>query len=206
MVSSAIAKQTLHFQRTIQSIGRSMMAQEQDLDLIRRMTAGEENALRELYATYGQRLYAYAQRLTNDPATAEDVTQETLVIAWQTAGKFRGEGRLIAWLLGIVHHNAMKSLRHAAQPLDALEDTVPAGNASPEEHAQAEEMKRWVRKGLQDLSTEHRAVLELVFYQGLTLNEVAEVCQCPLGTVKSRLSYARQHLRGVLSRNEEVWR
>ncbi len=203
MVSSAIAKQIPHFSCATQNVKRSMAAQEQDLDLIRRMTVGDENAIRELYATYGQRLYAYALRLTNDPAIAEDVTQETLVVAWRTAGSFRGEGRLIAWLLGIVHHSAMKSLRHVSQP---LEEAAPEGNASPEDHAQAEEMKRWVRKGLQDLSAEHRAVLELVFYQGLTLNEVAEVCHCPLGTVKSRLSYARRHLRGVLSRSEEVWR
>ncbi len=203
MVSSIITKQTLHFQRTIQSVKHDMTAQEQDLDLIRRMASGDENAMRELYAAYGQRLYTYALRLTNDPATAEDVTQETLVVAWRTANQFRGEGRLVAWLLGIVHHSAMKSLRHASQP---LEDAIPAGNASPEEQAQAEDMKRWVRKGLQDLSAEHRAVLELVFYQGLTLNEVAAVCQCPLGTVKSRLSYASRHLRGLLSRNEEVWR
>jgi RNA polymerase sigma-70 factor (ECF subfamily) len=100
----------------------------------------------------------------------------------------------------------MKTLRHAAEPLDEIEEIMPERNVLPEEQAQAEEMKRWVRKGLQDLSTEHRAVLELVFYQGLTLNEVAEVCQCPLGTVKSRLNYARTHLRGVLSRTEEVWR
>lgn len=206
MFSSAIAKQITHWKCVTQSVEHSMTAQEQDLDLIRRMTAGDENAMRELYAAYGQRLYAYALRLTNDPAAAEDATQETLVIAWRTAGQFRGEGRLIAWLLGIVHHTAMKSLRHASQPLEALGETVPAGNASPEEQAQAEDMKRWVRQGLQDLSTEHRAVLELVFYQGLTLQEVAEVCHCPLGTVKSRLSYARQHLRGVLSRTEEVWR
>lgn len=182
-----------------------MTAQEQNLGLIHRMVAGDENAMRELYAAYGQRLFAYALRLTNDHATAEDVTQETLVIAWRTAGKFRGEGRLLAWLLGIVHHTAMKTLRHTAEPLETIEDTVPERNASPEEQAQAEEMKRWVRKGLQDLSTEHRAVLELVFYQGLTLNEVAEICQCPLGTVKSRLNYARGHLRGVLSRTQEVW-
>jgi RNA polymerase sigma-70 factor (ECF subfamily) len=180
-----------------------MTAQEQDLDLIRRMASGDENAMHGLYAAYGQRLYAYALRLTNDHAVAEDVTQETLVIAWRTAGKFRGEGRLIAWLLGIVHHSAMKSMRHASQPLD---EAAPASNASPEEQAQAEDMKRWVRRGLQDLSTEHRAVLELVFYQGLTLQEVAEVCHCPLGTVKSRLSYARRHLRGVLGRSEENWR
>lgn len=206
MVSSAIAKQIQHFQYTTQSVEQSMTAQEQDLDLIRRMVSGDENAMRELYAAYGQRLFAYALRLTNDPATAEDVTQETLIIVWRTAGKFRGEGRFIAWLLGIVHHCAMKALRHVTQPLEALEETVSGANPSPEEQAQAEEMKRWVRQGLGSLSTEHRAVLELVFYQGLTLNEVAEVCRCPLGTVKSRLSYARRHLRGVLDRSEEVWR
>jgi RNA polymerase sigma-70 factor (ECF subfamily) len=206
MVSSAITKQIPHFPRETQSVKHSMTAQEQDLDLIRRMASGDENAMRELYATYGQRLYAYALRLTNDHAIAEDITQETLVIAWRTAGNFRGEGRFIAWLLGIVHHSAMKSMRHMSQLLDEIEEAAPSINASPEEQAQAEEMKRWVRKGLQDLSTEHRAVLELVFYQGLTLQEVAEVCNCPLGTVKSRLSYARRHLRGVLGRNEEVWR
>ncbi len=206
MVSSVIAKQIPHFPCAIQSVEHSMTAQEYDLDLIRRMASGDENAVRELYAAYGQRLFAYALRLTNDRAAAEDVTQETLVIAWRTAGRFRGEGRLIAWLLGIVHHNAMNAFRHspASQPLEALEETAPGTHASPEEQAQAEEMKRWVRKGLQDLSTEHRAVLELVFYQGLTLSEVAEVCNCPRGTVKSRLSYARRHLRGLLSRSEEV--
>jgi len=183
-----------------------MTSDEQDLDLIRRMVADDENAVRELYAAYGQRLYAYALRLTNDPAVAEDVTQDTLVTAWRTARTFRGEGRLIAWLLGIVHHGAIKTLRHTSQPLEAVEETIPETNASPEEQAQAGEMKRWVRQGLQSLSTEHRAVLELIFYQGLSLNEAAEVCKCPLGTVKSRLSYARQHLRGVLSRNEESWR
>jgi len=183
-----------------------MTGQEQDFDLIHRMASGDENAVRELYAAYGQRLYAYALRLTNDPAAAEDVTQDTLVTAWRTAPSFRGEGRLIAWLLGIVHHSAMKTLRHMSLPLDAVEKTISEANASPEEQSQVGEMKRWVQQGLQSLSTEHRAVLELVFYQGLSPNEVAEVCKCPLGTVKSRLSYARQHLRGVLSRNEENWR
>lgn len=178
----------------------------EDLDLIRRMQAGDDDAVRELYALYGQRLYAYALRLTNDPATAEDVTQNTLVTAWRAARTFRGEGRLIAWLLGIVHHTAMKSLRHIHQPLDAMEDTVSENQPTPEDQAEAVETKRWVRQGLNSLSVEHRAVLELVFYQGLSLDEVAKVCNCPLGTVKSRLSYARQHLRGILSRTEEDWR
>jgi RNA polymerase sigma-70 factor (ECF subfamily) len=206
MISSGIAKQIPYLQLTTMDIQHTMTAQEQDLVLIRRMAAGDENAIGELYAAYGQRLFTYALRLTNDHAAAEDVTQETLVIAWRTAGKFRGEGRLIAWLLGIVHHTAMKTLRHTAEPLDTIEETLPERSDLPEEQIQEEDLKRCVRAALQELSPEHRAVLELVFYQGLSLHEVSEVCQCPLGTVKSRLNYARGHLRGVLNRAGEVWR
>ncbi|HRJ58404.1 MAG TPA: RNA polymerase sigma factor [Anaerolineales bacterium] len=175
-----------------------------DLDLIRRMQAGDDNAVRDLYAQYGQRLYAYALRLTNDPATAEDLTQSTLVTAWRTARNFRGEGRLIAWLLGIVHHAAMKSLRGITNYLDEVaEETVSEDQPSPEEQAQVRDERRWVRQGIQSLSPEHRAVLDLIFYQGLSLNEAAQVLNIPVGTVKSRLSYARDHLRGVLTRTEE---
>lgn len=175
-----------------------------DLDLIRRMQAGDDDAVRDLYAQYGQRLYAYALRLTNDPATAEDVTQNTLVTAWQTARNFRAEGRLIAWLLGIVHHTAMKAIRNRTNYLnDVAEEIIREDQPSPEEQAQVKDERRWVRQGMQSLSPEHRAVLELIFYQELTLNEVAQVLDVPLGTVKSRLSYARTHLRGVLARTEE---
>jgi RNA polymerase sigma-70 factor (ECF subfamily) len=183
-----------------------MMPPIDELDLIRRIKAGDDDSMRVLYAHYGQRMYAYALQLTNDPATAEDVTQHTLITAWRTAGSFRGEGRLIAWLLGIVHHTAMKAIRNTNTYADQVaEETVPDHLPSPEEHAQGQELKRWVREGLESLSFEHRTVLELVFYQGLSLNEVAQVLDCPLGTVKSRLSYARQHLRGVLARTEENW-
>lgn len=175
-----------------------------DLDLIRRMQAGDDDAVRDLYAQYGQRLYAYALRLMDDPATAEDVTQNTLVTAWRTARTFRGEGRLIAWLLGIVHHTAMKAIRNRANYLDDVaEESFREDQPSPEEQAQVKDEMRWVRQGMQSLSPEHRAVLELIFYQELTLNEVAQVLDVPLGTVKSRLSYARTHLRGVLARTEE---
>ena len=176
----------------------------EDLRLIRRMQAGDDDAVRDLYAQYGQRLYAYALRLTDDPATAEDVTQNTLITAWRTARTFRAEGRLIAWLLGIVHHRAMKALRNRTNYLgDVAEESIREDQPSPEEQAQAKDERRWIRQGMQSLSPEHRAVLELVFYQELSLNEVALVLDVPLGTVKSRLSYARTHLRGVLTRTEE---
>lgn len=182
---------------------------EHDVELVRRIAAKEDQALRELYAVYGQRMYAYALRLTQDPAQAEDVVQDALVAAWRSADRFRGEGRVVAWLLGIVHHTAMKAMRHSLQPIsEAMEEALAASEPLPEEQVQVGEQAQWVRQGLQSLSPDHRAVLELVFYQGLSLNEVAKVCNCPVGTVKSRLSYARRHLRGVLSRSPraEDWR
>ncbi len=206
MFSSAFVKQTVHFPQPTQEVAHRASTREQDCDLVARIVAGDENAVRDLYDLYGQRLYAYALRLTSDHATAEDVIQDALVIVWRTASQFRGDGRLLAWLLGIVHHRAMKALRQAAKPIEPLEEYFAAGGPSPEEQAQARETRQWVRQGLKDLSPDHRAVLELVFYQGLSLNEVAEICRCPLGTVKSRLSYARKHLRGVLSRVEEASR
>ncbi len=176
-----------------------------DLDLVQRIAAADEAALHELYTTYGQRLYAYALRLTGDPAEAEDVTQDALVVVWHSAGKFRSEGRLIAWLLGIVHHIAIKSLRHRSIPIsEEMEAGLRSVDPAPEERVQASEQNEWIRQGLEKLSPEHRAVLELVFYQGLSLQETAQVCGCPVGTVKSRLSHARLQLRGVLSRTEDL--
>ncbi|RPJ47835.1 MAG: sigma-70 family RNA polymerase sigma factor, partial [Chloroflexi bacterium] len=87
---------------------------------------------------------------------------------------------------------------------DEMEASLPATGPLPEERVQLEEQTRRVQLGLQSLSAEHRAVLELVFYQGLSLKETAEVCGCPVGTVKSRLSYARRQLKDVLSRTEDI--
>ncbi len=186
----------------------AMVEPQEDVKLARRIAAGDESALRELNAEYGKRLYAYALRLTGDQAKAEDVVQDVLVVVWKTAARYRGEGRFIAWLLGIVHHTAMNSIRHASiQISEAMEESLPANTNSPETQAQLNQQGEWVRKGLESLSSEHRAVLELVFYQGLSLDEIAQVCRCPLGTVKSRLAYARQHLKGILSRQGlEEWR
>lgn len=183
---------------------KNMTERENDLYLLRRISAGDDDAVRELYAQYGQRLYAYALRITNNPATAEDVVQHTFITVWKTAKSFRAESRLLTWLLGIVHHTALKMIRNKTEYLnEATQENIPENQPTLEEQVQGQEMKRWIQDGLQNLSSEHRAVLELVFYQGLSLNETAEVLKCPLGTVKSRLSYAREKLRGVLSRTQE---
>jgi len=189
-----------------------MPIQETDIDLIRRIAAGEEDALRSLYAAYGQRLYAYAISRTGDADLAEEVVQDSLVAVWQGSHRFRGEGRVIAWLLGIVHNKALNALRgRLTLPLAETADSPsePLDPApSPAEQADRGEQRRLLQAGLEQLSVEHRTVLALVFYQGLTLEEAAQVSGCPVGTIKSRLAYAKTHLRGALNRaglSAEEW-
>lgn len=186
------------------ALERNIPAVDNDRDLIRQIAVGNEDALRRLYDAYGQRMVAYALRITGDMAAAEEAVQESLVAVWQGAGKYRGDSRAITWLLGIVHHKALNQVRgRAVASLDAHESLAndpPASDPLPDEQVIAHEQRRMVRAGLKALSLEHRLALELVFYQGLSLNEVAEVCGCPVGTVKSRLNYAKASLRGALDR------
>lgn len=180
---------------------RSTSEPTNDTQLLRRIAAGEEAALRALFEIYGQRMYAYALRWMVDPAAAEDVVQESLVAVWQSAGRYRGDGCPAAWLMGIVHFKALNALRRKETlSLDATESEPPTPGGLPEEKAAARADRDAVRQALSQLSAEHRAVLELVFYGGMSLQEVAEVMNCPLGTVKSRLAYARAALRGYLDR------
>ena len=174
-----------------------------DSGLVRRIAAGEEMALNELVTLYGQRLYAYALRLTGEPTIAEDVLQESLIAVWQGANRYRGEGRLVAWLLGIVHNKAFGLLRQPSRhQVDSLnsEHEIATSAPGPDDLIESDERAHLVQVGLESLSMEHRLVLELVFYQGLTLKEAAEICGCPLGTVKSRLNYAKNRLKGLLHR------
>ncbi|HOG46893.1 MAG TPA: sigma-70 family RNA polymerase sigma factor [Anaerolineae bacterium] len=188
------------------ALSQPMPRVDPDSALIRSMAAGDEGALRALYAVYGRRLYAYAYRLTGSEPVAEEVVQDSLLAAWQGAARFRGDSRAATWLLGIVHHQALNAVRRKRLPADGLEQAaaVADGDACPESHTEAGERSRALRAALGRLSREHRAALELVFYQGLSLAEAAEVLGCPVGTVKSRLSYAKANLQEILTR--DGWR
>lgn len=174
-----------------------------DVALIRSMAGGDEGALRTLYATHGRRLFAYAYRLTGNRALAEEVLQDSLLAAWRGARSFRGEGRAISWLLGIVHRQALNATRRKRLPGIGLEEAEAEGialAAPASDQASAVDRRNALAVAVGALSVEHRSVLELVFFQQLSLAEAAQVCGCPVGTIKSRLSYAKVRLRQELER------
>jgi len=182
------------------SLKRIMVVSNHEEEIITRIAAGEEDALRHLYVIYGQRMYAFALRLTGDSHLADDVVQDSLVAVWQGAKRYQHNSRVLTWLLGIVRNKALNILRRRTHiPIDKIGE-ISDNTPSPDDHATKNEQSRLLHDELQKLPLEQRSVIELVFYQGLSLDETAYVCGCPLGTVKSRLNYAKATLRGALQR------
>jgi RNA polymerase sigma-70 factor (ECF subfamily) len=176
-----------------------------DSELVDRLRDGDEGALRDLYVSYGRRLFALALRLTGSADRAEDVVQNSLLAAWRAMRSYRGDGSLLAWLLGIVHNQALNAIRRKALPTVGIGEADAVHAASdqlPDVCLEAREREGAVRCAMGGLTAEHRMVLDLVFYQGLSLAETARVCGCPEGTIKSRLHAAKAKLRRALSARE----
>lgn len=168
-----------------------------DLFCLRRVAVGDEDALSELYQKYSSPLYVYVVRLILDSHVAEDLIQEVFIAVWRSAKRFRGQSSVRTWLFKIAHYQAVSWLRRHVQPgrnteIDLTE--VP----DPENLAMDNWLKKQVGEALAKLSPEHRAVVELTFYHGLSYIEIAEIMDCPVGTVKSRMSYARRYLNESL--------
>lgn len=172
--------------------------QDDEFEMIDRARAGEKEAFEQLAERFAAPLWRCALTLSNDRHWAEDLAQETLIEAWRSLGRFDGRCRFSTWLYGILRHRFLKGRRrsNAVIPLDdkgAVKETCAAH--LPENLAAATEDARHVRQAVGNLPAEHRAVVELRFFAGASLDEIAAALDCPLGTVKSRLHHGLEKLR-----------
>jgi len=167
-------------------------------------------AVGALYDRYGRLVYSVAIHIVGDSATAEEITQDVFVRAWEGAHTYRPEtAQVSSWLASIAHHRAIDELRRSGtRPekdradwpddigLDSADGLQPV--EGPENEVEAILEGRHIRQVIASLPTVQRQVLSLAFYKGLTHNEISELLGEPLGTVKSRLRLAMQKLRKML--------
>lgn len=172
--------------------------------LLARVAKKDREALAEVYARFQRPLFSYLFHLLGQKELAEDVLQEVMVIVWQKAQTFRGTAQASRWIFGIAHHQAFKALRRDASAtfveLETLEDLADEA-LDPEADVLRQVTHEELARALAALTPEHREVLELAFFQDFSCKEVAAIVGIPLGTVKSRLSYARRILRTTLLHN-----
>jgi RNA polymerase sigma-70 factor (ECF subfamily) len=163
-------------------------------------TAATEDSMRDLYRTYGSELYGFAVSALGDRGQAEELVQEVFTRVWRKADSFDPErASFRTWLYGIARNAIIDQKRRAS-----VRPALPAYEVDTDEQGDVDAslenaLLRWqVAAALERLTPEHRQVIRLAHFQGLTLREIAERTGLPLGTIKSRTSYALRGLRLAL--------
>ncbi len=169
-----------------------------DRALMAAIANGDRRAFEELYHRYYQRLFAFLLRLTRRPAVVEELLQETLLAVWRSSHRFAGRSAPSTWILGIAYHLGLKSLRRANRHVTTNDLSWPRHEPGPDLLFDHQERASRIGKALGELSPEQRAVVELTFVHGLSYPEIAEILECPVNTVKTRMFHARRRLRELL--------
>lgn len=166
-----------------------------DLELMQRIGRRDAAALEEIYRRYAPRLGRYLQRLCGERETVEEVLQDTFLGLWNAAPTYRHDAKVGTFLYTIARNAAINRIRRQApKPPPAETDA----GADPIESAARDEERGRVRAAVDELPDTERETLALVLDQGLSYADAAKVLDVPVGTVKSRLHRAVEHLRRSL--------
>lgn len=172
-----------------------------DLELLQRVATKDKVAFERLYTRYFPQLTRYLARLTRRPELVEEVVNDTMFVVWEKAVGFEGRSKVSTWITGIAYLKGIKAL-------DRLR-TMPEQSA--ENLAEVDEIEEsrnlinklglddWLASGLDLISAEQRSVVELTYFSGYSYQEIAEIMDCPVNTVKTRMFHARRRLAKLLT-------
>lgn len=174
---------------------------EQEAQWIRQIAEGDRRAFEKLYEVYGPRIFRFAIRMVKDEGKAEEVVDDVMFEVWKSAGRYEARSKPSTWILGIARFRALNAIRGKQLETRAIDEDAPI--ADPAEDA-GEQLDRRaqierVKGALDQLSPEHREVVELTFFQGCSYKEIAEIAGCPEGTVKTRMYHAKRRLQPILA-------
>jgi len=186
-------------------------ANDPDHELVRRTLAGDSSAFGELVESHSAVVHRVAARVVG-PDEADDVAQDAFLRAFHRLDRFRGESPFRAWLLRIVHNTALNAIsRKRAEPVGGGEEVqehdfdVDPADRVPARRLEELERRRRLEAKLTELRSEHRVVLVLRDVEGMAYEEIADVTESPLGSVKGRLHRARGEMIEILRNNTYDW-
>jgi RNA polymerase sigma-70 factor (ECF subfamily) len=168
--------------------------------LIARIAGGDRLAMQVLFARHHVRMYRFVLRLVRNEATAEDLISEVFLDVWRQAGKFEGRSAVSTWMLSIARFKALSALRRRpeAELDEETAERIEDEADDPETALAKKDKGALLRKALSGLSTEHREIIDLVYYHEKSVEEVAGIVGIPAATVKTRMFYARKKLSELL--------
>jgi len=164
--------------------------------LIRRIAEGDQLAMRTLFGRHRVALYRWLLRLVGDEALAEDLLSDVFLDVWRQAAAFEARSSVSTWLLAIARHKALSARRRRTDA--ELDEKVASKVADPADDPEVVLQKKTraelLRHALARLSLEHGEVIDLVYFHGKSVKEVAEIVGIAEATVKTRMFYARKKL------------
>lgn len=183
----------------------------EDAQCVSRCQNGDAAAFGELITKYRSKVYATIYNLVRNEQDAWDLAQETFLKAWRNIARFRGQSSFFTWLYRIATNVTIDSLRRkqiesgvefddtlGIGDIEAGAATAPRTEPLPHQHLQNHEIQARIDAALKQLSAEHRTVIVLREVEGLRYEEIAEATGCSVGTVMSRIFYARKKLQSLL--------
>jgi len=183
----------------------------EDLVLVQRAQQGDETAYDELVKRYQERVYATIYHMTANHEDAGDLAQETFIKGFQALKSFKGDSSFYTWVYRIAVNKTINFLKQrknrshlSLNDLDLNAENDPdmvalVSDKTPRRDAGLNELQEKLNAAMLKLSPVHRLVVTLHDVQGLPHEEIANIMDCNIGTVRSRLFYARQQLQGFLS-------
>ncbi len=182
-----------------------------DLTVVRQVQAGDVAAFDQIVHKYRARVFGVVYNLTSNREDAADLTQDAFISAFQSINRFQGQSAFFTWLYRIAVNSALSHLRKnklrtffsfekinedekvSAEVIAALTDTTGA-----DRDTFVHELQEKLNEAMQKLSINHRTVITLFEIDGLSHQEIAEIMNCSVGTVRSRVHYAKQLLQSEL--------
>jgi RNA polymerase sigma-70 factor (ECF subfamily) len=179
---------------------------EEDLDLIDRVAAGDVRAFEALYRAYHPRLTRFLSSMTARRPIVEESLNDTMLVVWRRAGTFNRQSKLSTWIFAIAYRTACKAMRWQEAPADEPNLDERAGEgAGPERLTSDRETRLALLRAMQLLSHEQRNVLVLTYFHDLPYADIAEIMDCPVDTVKTRAFHGRRRLRALLTGEAGDW-
>ena len=180
--------------------------EDDDAQLIGRIRARDMRAFESLYRKYHPRLTRFLTNLIRRPQMVEEVLNDTLMVVWNKPEIYNGQSRLSTWIFAIGYRKALKALRRHQDPIEDLHaEARQSGEPGPEQSLGQRQAQAALLAAMRDLSPDHRTVVDLTYFHEMGYREIAEIMECPVDTVKTRMFYARRHLKQVLAGALSDW-
>ena len=158
------------------------------------------DALEQLYKIYTPRLSKFLQRLTSNPQNIEEVCNDVMMAVWEQAKNFNGKSKVSTWIFSIAYRICIKVLRRSSwRPEVGGEIYEKLSTTWVDETAAVDDNKDSIALALKQLSPKHRMVVELSYFLDRSYEEIAEISNCPVNTVKTRMFHARRQLRKIVN-------